>query len=272
MLAVSLDCSFLIAPLVFSDVYLSCVFCTLCCQFLWIVHFWLPFWYFPTFICPLSCVPYVVTFSGLYTFDCLFGILWRLFVLCLVCPMLSDSLDCPFVITPLVFSDVYLSCVLSTLCCQILWIVYFWLPLRYSLTFIYPVSCVPYVVRFSGLSICDCPFGILWRLFVLCLVYPMMSDSLDCIFLIVPLVFSDVYLSCVLCTLWCPILWIVHLWLPLWYSLTFICSVDCVPYVVRFSGLSICHCPFGFGNCSVNVIFFFIISSVLILPKMSGLV
>jgi hypothetical protein len=245
MLSDSLDCPFLIAPLVFSDVYLSCVLCTLCCQIFGIVHFWLPLWYSLTFICPVSCVLYVVRFSGLSIFDCPFGILWRLFVLCLVYPMLSDSLDCPFVIVPLVFSDVYLSCVLFTLCCQILWIVHLWLPLWYSLTFICPVSCVHYVVRFSGLSFCDCPFGILWRLFVLCLVYPMVSDSLDCIFLIVPLVFSDVYLSCVLCTLWCQILWIVHLWLPLWYSLTFICPVSCVPYVVRFSGLSICDCTFG---------------------------
>jgi hypothetical protein len=160
-------------------------------------------------------------------------------------PMLSDSLDCPFVIAHLVSSNVYLSCVLYALFCQFLWIVNFWLPLWYSLTFICLVSCVPYVVRFSGLSICDYPFCILWRWFVLCLVYPMLSDSLDCPFVIAPLVFSNVDLSCVLCTLCCQILWIVHLWLPLWYSLTFICLVSCVPYVVRFSGLSICDCPFG---------------------------
>jgi hypothetical protein len=40
------------------------------------------------------------------------------------------SLDCPFVIVLSVFSNVYL-------------------------------SCVPYVASVSGLSICDCPFGIL---------------------------------------------------------------------------------------------------------------
>jgi hypothetical protein len=34
--------------------------------------------------------------------------------------------------------------------------------------------------------------------FVLCLVYPMLAVSLDCSFLITPLVFSNVYLSCVL--------------------------------------------------------------------------
>jgi hypothetical protein len=137
MLPVSLDCIFVNAPLVFSNVYLSCVLCTLCCQFLWIVYFWMPLWYaikniqsretgnmaytrhrtnkrqrVPkgqskihnpeklATICLLSRVPYVVSFSGLSICDCPFGILWRLFVLCLVYPMLSDSLDCPFVITP----------------------------------------------------------------------------------------------------------------------------------------------------------------------------
>jgi hypothetical protein len=35
--------SFLIAPSVFSNIYLSCVLCTLCCQFLWIFLFDCPF-------------------------------------------------------------------------------------------------------------------------------------------------------------------------------------------------------------------------------------
>jgi hypothetical protein len=75
--------------------------------------------------------------------------------------VLPVSLDCPVLIAPSVFSNVYLSCVLCTLCCQFLWIVQFWLPLRYSLTFICPVSCVPRVASFSGLSSFDCPFDIL---------------------------------------------------------------------------------------------------------------
>jgi hypothetical protein len=37
---------------------------------------------------------------------CVFGLF--VVVLCLVYPMLSVSLDCPFVITPLVFSNVFL--------------------------------------------------------------------------------------------------------------------------------------------------------------------
>ena len=118
--------------------------------------FTLPLRYSLTFICPVSCVPYVASFSGL-----------------------------SFYITPSVFSNMYLSCVLCILCCQFLWIVPFTLPLRYSLTFICPVSCVPYVASFSGLS-----------------------------FFITPSVFSNMYLSCVLCTLCCQFLWIVLFYCP----------------------------------------------------------
>jgi hypothetical protein len=65
------------------------------------------------------------------------------FVLYLVYPMWPVSLDCPFS-----------------------------LPLRYSLAFICPGTCVPYVASFPGLS-----------------------------FFIALSVFSNIYLSCVLCTL-----------------------------------------------------------------------
>ena len=178
MLPVSLDCPFFIAPSVFSNIYLSCVLCTLCCQFLWIVLF-IALRYSLTFICPVSCVPYVASFSGLSLF-----------------------------IAHSVFSNIYLSCFLCTICCQFLWIVPFYcpfsilkhlfvlclvypiwpvsldcpfsLPHRYSLTFICPVSCVPYVTSFSGLS-----------------------------FFIALSVFSNLYLSCVLCILWCQFHWIV---------------------------------------------------------------
>ena len=194
---------------------------TLDCPFL------LPLRYSLTFICPVSCVPYVASFSGLY-----------------------------FFIAPSVFSNIYLSCVLCTLCCQFLWIgltflLYplldcpFSLPLRYSSTFICHVSCVPYVASFFKLSIFDCPFGILSHLFVLCLVYPMVTVSLDCPFVIAPSVFSSIYLSCVLCTLCCQFLWIFHFCLSLRYSLTFICPVSCVPYVASFSGLLLFYYPFG---------------------------
>jgi hypothetical protein len=35
--------SIFITPSVFSNIYLSCVLCALCCQFLWIVLFHYPF-------------------------------------------------------------------------------------------------------------------------------------------------------------------------------------------------------------------------------------
>ena len=86
-----------------------------------------------------------------------------------------------------------LFCVLCTECCQCLWIVLSLLHLRYSLTFIYQS--------------------------VLCLVYRMLSVSLDCLFFIASSVFSSVYLL--------------------------VCSVYCVPNVVSVSGLSFIYCIFG---------------------------
>ena len=139
-----------------------------------------------TFICPVYCVPYVARFSAVLIFD------W-----------------------PSWFPNVYLSCVLCTLCCHVLRSVYFWLPLHGSLTFICPVYCVPYV-----------------------------SGSPQCLLLIAPSWFPNVYLSWVLCTLCCQVLRSVYFWLPLRGSLTFICPVYCVPYVVRFSTVFIFDCPF----------------------------
>ena len=147
MLSGSPQCLFLIAPSWFPNVYLSCVLCTLCCQVLRSVYFWLPLRGSLTFICPVYCVPYVVRFSAVLIF-----------------------------VAPSWFPNVYLSCVLCTLCCQVLRSVYFWLPLRGSLTFIF-----------------------------LCIVYPMLSGSPQCLFLIAPS-WCNVYFSCVLCTLCCQVL------------------------------------------------------------------
>ena len=132
MLPVSLVCLFFAAPSVFSNVYLSCVLCVQCCQFLWLVHSSLPLQFSLTFICPVSCVSNVASFSGLSILR-----------------------------APSVFSNVYLSCVLCVQCCQFLWLVHSSLPLQYSLTSICPVSCVSNVASFSGLSILRCPFNIL---------------------------------------------------------------------------------------------------------------
>jgi hypothetical protein len=85
----------------------------------------------------------------------------RLLGLCLVYSMLTVSLDCPFLIVHWVFSSVYLSCVLRTQCCQCLWIVHSWLPPRFSLMFICPMSAVLNVDSVSGLSILDGPLGFL---------------------------------------------------------------------------------------------------------------
>jgi hypothetical protein len=120
--------------------------------------------------------------NGQSSHDCSFGFLWRYFVVCLVYPLLPLSLDCPLLISSSVFSDAYLSCVLCTQCYHCLWIVHSWLILGFSLTLICPVSCVPRATIVSGLSIPGWSLGFPWRLFVLCLVYPVLPLSLDCPF------------------------------------------------------------------------------------------
>ena len=132
MLPVSLDCPFLIAPSVFSNVYLSYVLYTQCWQCLWFVHSWLPIRFSLMFICPVSCVLNVDSTSGLSIFG-----------------------------RPSVFSNVYLACVSCTQCWQCLWIVHSWSSIRFSLTFICPVSCVLHAASVSWLSILNCPLGFL---------------------------------------------------------------------------------------------------------------
>ena len=213
MLPVSLDCQLCISPsscvsYVASFSGLSVlnypfVLCTQCCQFLWIVRFWLSLRLVypmlpvsldcPFLITPSSCVPYVASFSGLSVFDYPFVLcnlcyqfLWIVsfwLPLCLVDTMLPVSLDCQFLITPsscvpnvASFSGLSVSdypFVLCTLCYQFLWIVRFWLPLRLvypmlpvsldCLFLITPSSCVPYVTSFSGLSVSDYTF-VLWTI------------------------------------------------------------------------------------------------------------
>jgi hypothetical protein len=69
-----------------------------CYQSLCIVHSWLPLLFSLTFICPVSCVPNVISVSVLFILDYPFSFLQCLFVLCLVCPMLPVSLYCSFLI------------------------------------------------------------------------------------------------------------------------------------------------------------------------------
>ena len=280
MVPVSLDCPFLITPsscvpYVASFSWLSVsdypfVLCTLCCQFLWIVRFWLPLRLVypmlpvsldcPFFITPSSCVPYVTSFSGLSVSD-------------------YPSSCVPYVASFSRLSVLYYPFVLCTLCCQFLWIVSFDYPfvlLPVSLNCLFPItpsSCVPYVASFSGLS----GFWLPLRL-----VYPMLPVSLDCPFLITPsscvpyaTSFSGLSVSdypFVLWTLCCQFLSIVSFALPLrlvypmlpvspvrfWLPLRLVypmlpVSLDCpflitpsscVPYVASFSGLSVFDYPF----------------------------
>ena len=115
MLTASLDC-----------LSSSCILCTQRWQFLSIIY-----------LHPVSCVPNVDNVSRVF-----------IFILYLVCPMLTLSLDC-----------LSSSCILCTQCWQCLSIVY-----------LHPVSCVPNVDSVSRLFI-----------FILYLVCPMLTLSLDCL-------------------------------------------------------------------------------------------
>ena len=127
MLTLSLDC-----------LSSSCILCTQCWQCLSIVY-----------LHPVSCVPNVDTIERHCQHwahkiqDRLF-----IFILYLVCPMLTLSLDC-----------LSSSCILCAQCWQCLSIVY-----------LHPVSCVPNVDSVSRLFI-----------FILYLVYPMLTLSLECL-------------------------------------------------------------------------------------------
>jgi len=83
--------------------------------------------------------------------------------------MLPVSLDCPFSL--------------------FLW---------YSLTFICPVPCVPYIASFSGLSFFIAP-SVFLNIYLSSVPYVTSFSGLY--FFIAPLVFSNIYLSCVSCTL-----------------------------------------------------------------------
>ena len=91
---------------------LSCVLCSSCCQFLWIIHCVF------CFVClrPVSRVPRVASFSGL---SIVFFVLY-VYVLCLVFLVLPVSLDYPLCFLFCMSS----SCVSCSSCCQFLWIIH----------------------------------------------------------------------------------------------------------------------------------------------------
>ena len=186
MLTVSLDC-----------LSSSCIFCTQCWHCLSIVY-----------LHPVSCVPNVDIVSRVFIFilylvclmltvslECLSSSCflcpnvdivsrWFVFILYLVCPMLTVSLDC-----------LSSSCIFCTQCWHCLSIVY-----------LHPVSCVPNVDSVFRLFI-----------FILYLVSPMLTLSLDCL--------SS---SCILCTQY-------------WQHLSIVClhPVSCVSNVDSVSRLFI---------------------------------
>ena len=96
--------------------------------------------------------------------------------------------------------------VLCTLCCQFLWIVNIWLPLRNSLVLCTLCCQFLWIVNFwlslrNSLILCTLCCQFLWIVNIWLppsefssLVYPMLPVSLDCQFLIAPSEFSNVYL------------------------------------------------------------------------------
>ena len=189
MLTASLDC-----------LSSSCILCTQCWRCLSIIY-----------LHPVSCVPNVDIVSRVF-----------IFILYLVCPMLTLSLDC-----------LSSSCILCTQCWQCLSIVYLhpvscvpnvWQCL--SIVYLHPVSCVPNVDSVSRLFI-----------FILYLVCPMLTLSLDCL--------SS---SCILCT---------QCWQCL--SIVYLHPVSCVPNVDSVSRVFIFICILCPNVDSVSRWFVFIL-------------
>jgi hypothetical protein len=124
----------------------------------------------------VSCVSYVASFSGLF-----------------------------FYIAPSVFSNIYLSCFLCTLCCQFLWIVLFHYPTGHIHVREYRRGHAKGQSRETGnigytrhrTNKCNIiPIGLYKRTFI------------------APSVFSNIYLSCVLCILCCQFLSIALVYCP----------------------------------------------------------
>ena len=175
--------------------------------------FLLPLWYSLRFICPVSCVPYVASFSGL-SFCIAPSVFSNIYLSCVLCTLYCQFLWIVLFFAPSVFSNTYLFYVLFTLCCQFLWIYFFLLfPLRYSLTLICLVSCVPYVAIFSGFScLLHLRYSCTFIFPVSCVPYVANFSGLS--FFIAPSVFSNIYLSCVLFTLCCQFLRIALFYCP----------------------------------------------------------
>jgi hypothetical protein len=107
MMPVSLCFSSSCVPYVASFSVFFFVLCTLCCQFL-CVFLRLVYLMLPVSLCfSSSCVPYVASFSVFLFVLCSLCCQFLCSFLRLVYPMLPVSLDCPFLIVPSLFSNVY---------------------------------------------------------------------------------------------------------------------------------------------------------------------
>jgi hypothetical protein len=120
-----------------------------------------------------SCLIYIIrvclriVVSNIY---CVVFFVLFVFVLFLVYPLLPVSLDCPFLIAPSVFSNIYLSVSLD---CPFLIVSSVFSNVYLSVSLDWPfliassvfsnvyLSCASYVTSFSGLSFVGCLFGIL---------------------------------------------------------------------------------------------------------------
>ena len=176
----------LITPLISSNFSCWSLYC-LSCE----LPFWLPLWYFQTFLFG-HCIACHSSYRSYYPFD-----IFKLFLLVIVLPVMWYKV----LITPLISSNFscwslyFLSCDLP-----------FWLPLWYLQTFLVGHCIACHVIYRS-----DYPFDI-FKLFLLVIVLPVMWYTV----LITPLISSNFscwslyFLSCDL-----------PFWLPLWYLQAF---------------------------------------------------
>ena len=135
----------------------SCVVCTQCCQYLWIVV--VLCLVYPMLPVSLDC-PFLIPLPFSIMFICLF-----VFVLCRVYPMLPVSLDClrPVTCVPNVasISGLSSSCILCAQCCQYVWIVFVlclvcpMLPVSLDCPFLIPPSVFSNVYLVFSLGSCS---------------------------------------------------------------------------------------------------------------------
>ena len=159
---------------------------------------------------------------------CLYFQLFVPFLLAIVLsvPLRYMNYDYPLGIFKLFLCYIYIICVcLLIVVSNIYFVCFVW-----SVFVLCLVHCVPNAASVSGLSILNCPFGLLNRL---------SEIALERVFVL------DFF---VLCTICCQFLLITHYWLPLRYSLTFIC-----PIILYRVHLTMTHTELNISNTNTNV-------------------